>query len=480
MTGSTNPSGATQIKQMGTPLPLGQPPGGPANATPGKTPEQQVRDDTALGYGMADEYGIGKEGSMGRLNDERKGEMDALLAKQLAGLDGMTPQEMQAAREQGNAGINQQLATNMAQFGDIAAGAGIRGGSAAGLQMQALSEAQSASGSLQRQLILDNMAQKNIAMDRYGNTLQNQQGVGLGIQSSNNQSMNAEQLARHLAAGNFGSQVDSVRSGNAANDLSNRSIDVAQSMVDKVGSTGKSGGTQPSGGRSDQTVESSAQNFQETYGVEGGPQTMVRVGPDGKQTPLSAQEAGQLPTNKFANSKGYDSWQSMPYDMQMSPEGLAALNKQNEDPSIVSKDYADKTPNDNRPTGTNSCIITTEAMEQGLLDEEWKHITREYKLSKMPRDDIAVYWAWAESVVKLMKRSPLAAKTIAKVLPGTLAAMSEDLGYTVYPNGSPLHGKFFFGVYRKLNDFFRPIVLKRNGSRMSPAAVERMMRMKQN
>ncbi|MES2945169.1 MAG: hypothetical protein V4772_20070, partial [Pseudomonadota bacterium] len=208
--------GKTGTPAMPTPAMAG-PTSSPVPAAPKPlTAEERVAADTEAGYVNADKYGIGAEGSMGRLTDERKAEMNELLAKQKAGMDGMTPAEMLAAREQGTSDINKQLATNMQQFGDMAAGNGIRGGSAAGLQMQALGQAQEESGTLARKLIMDNVAQKNIAMDRYGQTLGQQQGVGLGIQDSNNQSANAEKLARELAAGNYTSTLDSYRSGDIA------------------------------------------------------------------------------------------------------------------------------------------------------------------------------------------------------------------------------------------------------------------------
>lgn len=218
------------------------------NTSPTLPPEQRLANDTKAGYDMADQYGIGKEGSMGRLTDPRAQEINDLLARQKAGLGGMTPEEMKASREQGNAEINRQLAMNMQQFGDVAAGNGIRGGAAAGLQQQALAGAQQASGDLGRKLVLDNLAQKNIAMDRYGNTLQHQQDVGIGINDNNLQTMRAEMLARQLAAGNYSSQLDAYRTGDKADALNAAGIDLLKQQVDAFKNTGGYSGKVPGAG----------------------------------------------------------------------------------------------------------------------------------------------------------------------------------------------------------------------------------------
>jgi hypothetical protein len=201
-----------------------------------KTPEQRAADDAAAGYAHADKNGIGADGSHGRID---KTALDELLAKQKLGLDGMTPAEMQAAREQGTATINQQLATNMQQFGDVAAGNGIRGGSAAGLQMQALAGAQAASGQLSRQMILDNVAQKNIAMDRYGTTLNSE----MDIQGKNLEKKMSEKLARELAATNYSSQIDSLRSGDMADALTRQGLRISQSNINSLNNPTKPKGS---------------------------------------------------------------------------------------------------------------------------------------------------------------------------------------------------------------------------------------------
>lgn len=520
---------------------------GPTSAdlhtTTQKSPEQRLQEDTAAGYGYADQYGIGKEGSMGRLKDEYKSQLDELLAKQKAGLDGMTPAEMQAAREQGTAGINSQLSSNMSMLGDVAAGNGVRGGSAVGLQLGALQDAQQQSGALSRQLILDNLNQKNIAMDRYGNTLGQQQGVALGVQDANNQSANAEQLARQLAAGNYTSQLDSYRAGDTANNFTQQSLDIAKQQVDAFKQTGGYGGggssTPGSGvpGTAGKVKLASGQTVDVTFSKDGTPidpktgepvyGTVVpgssngREGTVGTTSQMKNSQGSQVNVVYGKDGTAFDQKTGRP--VRVDDKGNASVepghlsnnprdagNKDGNSPSNLigddGKTYQRDLPPGTTPdmfsrTHTNpvtgqkyydlssandagkaamqknnaSCIITTEAMRQGLISKEWAAVTKEYKLRKMKREDIQVYWAWADSIVKRMQVNESFARAVAKVLPGTLMAMSKELGYV---DSAPLHGHFFFGVYKALNAMFRPIVIKRNGERMSPKAVDRLYRMK--
>ena len=423
----------------------GRPPGGiPTQAGPTaadihkQTSGERLEEDIGKGYEMADKYGIGKEGSMGRLNDERKAEIDELLAKQKAGMDGMTPQEMQAAREQGVSGINGQLSTNMSMLGDIAAGNGVRGGSAVGLQMGAMQQAQQQSGSLARQLILDNIAQKNIAMDRYGNTLQTQQGVGLGIQDSNNQSANAEKLARELAAGNYSSQYDSYRAGDKADDFTQQGLDISKSAVDMFGKTGGYGGKGGSGSGVN------AINDADTH----------------KVTELEASSKAYDDARAKAEREGYDGQQMGGTDIYIDnldekarvkerielkyPGESEAKKKQLYDEEVkrrnldtkggsgggTPQEIQDQMPNGGRgyDVNGNPKIICTEAFRQGLISEEKWLVTGRYR-ALLTMTEYKGYLTWATPVVKRMKASPEFAKAIApfirRMIEGERYALGE-------------------------------------------------------
>ena len=450
----------------------------PAGVSPTTTMsvEERLAKDTEAGYANADARGIGAEGSMGRLTDERKGEVDNLLAKQLAGLDGMTPEEMRAAREQGVTGINSQLSTNLGMLGDIAAGNGVRGGSAAGLQMGALNQAQMASGQLSRQLILDNLAQKNIAMDRYGNTLQTQQGVGLGIQDSNNQSKNAETLARELAAGNYTSTLDSYRSSDKADDFTQQGLDISMKAVDTFGKTGGYGGSGKDT-RGGQDEETSKTNFTETYGTAAN-LPMVKAGPNGEKVTLSLEEAMNLPSNVFARKHGYDSAASVPADLWETPEGRKALNDQSamgvKSESAYQRDGwtpADLNPigaptpshtpegsttqkplspeeeaarraaleasgdqgrqgiNVSEPAKDKPTIICTESHRQGLISDDEFAVAERYRKVLSMRE-YKGYISWAKHVVPRMRKNSRFAVRIAPLVRRMIAAERFLLGET--------------------------------------------------
>lgn len=148
------------------------------------------------------------DGSMGRMTDSRAGEVNdllardksamddpasadprnkevnELLARQKAGMDGLTSQENRAMMDQGKSEINRMQAQNQEKYAGVAGAQGVRGGANAALQQRAMMEAQQQNNDFQRKMILDNVAIKQQAMDRYGSTLTGQQGVELGIKNT--------------------------------------------------------------------------------------------------------------------------------------------------------------------------------------------------------------------------------------------------------------------------------------------------------
>jgi len=391
-------------------------------AAPAKTPEQRAAEDAAAGYAHADQYGIGKEGSMGRLYDERKTEMDDLLAKQKAGLDGMTQAEMQAAKEQGTSTINQQLATNMQQFGDVAAGNGIRGGAAAGLQMQALAGAQNASGQLARQMILDNVAQKNVAMDRYGNTLTGQQAVGLGIQDKNNQSKNAETLARELAAGNYASTIDSGRASDKADSFTERGLDLSQQTLDDLKAERAAAKSNPGGSGEGVNAIDAA----DTHKVNALSKTEQE-----KTAALKAWNDGThgMAENAQAGRDMKDLAASIKERVALQYPGESEQTKK----ELVYKELL-KTGMSEQYARKMMKIICTEAFHQGLISEEQWLVTQRYRMLLTMRE-YKGYLTWATPVVARMRRNPEFAKAIApyirRMIEGERHALGEIDSLTV-------------------------------------------------
>lgn len=182
------------------------------------------------------------DGALGRMDDPRQAEMNALLAKLAARQDGMTPDELRAASEQGTAAIDAQLAQNQRKLASIAGANGLRGGAAGGLQMSALNEATGQRAQLARQLVLDNLAQKSQNLEQYGKVLTGQQGTELGIQDRNLGLKGQEAFGRASTPLQISGVLDSSRQGILANDLAKTNVDIAKDYVRMFGQTGGYGG----------------------------------------------------------------------------------------------------------------------------------------------------------------------------------------------------------------------------------------------
>ncbi len=105
-----------------------------------------------------------------------------LLKKRLSGLDS---DEMRAAKEEGLSQLDQQQAQSLERYASIAGSRGVSGGAAAGLMGKALHENNLGRASLERQLILDNIAAKDRAMQAYGGGLMDVTGVGMDVTKYN-------------------------------------------------------------------------------------------------------------------------------------------------------------------------------------------------------------------------------------------------------------------------------------------------------
>ncbi len=416
---------------------------------------------------------------MGRLTDDRKADADAILARQKSALDdtpikdgrvgevndllsmqkarlnGMTPEEKLAAREEGMAGINQQLATNMKQFGDVAAGNGIRGGSAAGLQMQALGQAQQASGALSRQMILDNVAQKNIAMDRYGSTLsqqqgvglgiqnanvaqkniamdrygstlQNQQGVGLGIQEKNNQSMNAESLARQLASKDYASQIDSEEASRKADALSNRGLDLTEQQLETLKAAGAPVPTPTPTGAAAPVPGAKNTESASTFNAQVNPEVAKKalavnpakyVNQDG--TPMSPEQVIEASRNdpEFAIDLLFDS------NKGVGGAGGKARGKYAQEYYRDVMGYTQEEAN--KVSGES--IICTECFRQGFISEDDFEVALRYR-KLMTISEYKGYISWAKYVVPHMQLNKAFAKRIAPFVRKMIQAERLALG----------------------------------------------------
>jgi hypothetical protein len=374
-------------------------------------PAGRVKADLDAGMGFAKEHIA--EGSLGRLNDSRADEVNDLLAlqkgqigspgisdpraqqtnallemqqKQIAGmtdprskeandllamqkqrLQGMTPEEQRAAFEQGQVGINRQMSSSLRHLGGLAAANGVRGGAAAGLQMGAVNAATAAQGDLQRKLVLDNLAQKNLAydqygnqlnnqqritldsrgqkmqatdqygrtlgnqqatelgiqqynkdqqgraIDRYGNTLTQQQGVGLGIDQYNIGQQNKEKLGQLGAAFQYGGLIDSYRASDIAKEFGDKNIALSEKALEKLMGGGGTGSSKYDGQTSSSGQPVNAASY-EALDKSGLP-------------PEEIEKIKARPENKYAQKFGYATFSDLPEEYRSSEQGKKVLGE---------------------------------------------------------------------------------------------------------------------------------------------------------
>lgn len=247
-TGVTQPKTYDPVtKAPNPPLPVGSVASAAASPTPSLTPQQiadmakaQLTSDLATGEAFANKHFY--DGAMGRIEDPRKAQMDAFLAKLAARQDGMSPEEMRAAKEQGQSDIDSQLAQESRQLASIAGAHGVRGGAAAGLQRGALNNAVKQRAGLSRQLVLDNLAERSRGTEAYGKALTGQQATELGVQESNLGRKAQEAFGRASTPLQMSGVMDSMRQGILSGNLAQQNADVAKEYVKTFGQTGGYGG----------------------------------------------------------------------------------------------------------------------------------------------------------------------------------------------------------------------------------------------
>jgi hypothetical protein len=408
-----------------------------APSAPTLTPEQRVKNDLDAGMNFAKTHIA--DGSLGRLSDARQGEVNELLAKQKAGLDGMTPAEMLAAREQGNAEINRSLSGNLRQLGGIAAANGVRGGAAAGLKLGAINQATSAQGDLQRRLVLDNIAQKNVAMDRYGRTLGNQQGVELGVGKYNIDQGNREKLGQLGAAFQYGGLIDSTRAGDTATELANKNISLSEKALDMLMKGGGMGGNQTPEQTQDTAVNAivekdglspTSKNLTENLKVINQEVTkridaqFPNLTKEERRHKIRTESLKAQYDAMLANGWAPDKIMQNVYYEPMPPEEMAALGLDADGVPEDAKAFADTFRKQVSPT-----VVCTEAARQG-------HFDGSTGLSDLARKRMSLrtyrnYLVWGYPTVAAMKRFPLLSRAIAWFLPDTLKVLAQEPGARV-------------------------------------------------
>lgn len=381
-----------------------------------------------MGAGMDWANTVLPDGTLGRLNDPRQAEINELLAKLKERTGGMNSQEMLAAREQGLAGMDQQLSQNLMRTNRLAGNAGVRGGAAAGLGAQAIRQNSADRAGLERQMILDNIAQKNSAFAAYGSALTGQQGTELGIQQYNAGAGDRETVGRLDLATQYGGMIDSARAGIAADRTAAESTQIAKDFLKT---------SQNPTAQDPLKIPDSPFKTQFMKQIEG------RLSRDGKR--LSAEDALEDPVVQFQLKhkinimKGDQIPDSLKTEYSKALEessklgfGGTASSGTNEIPPAAG------TPaNEARPT-----VICTEALAQGLVSEKTYSEARGAE-PVLGYTTLRNYQAWGKPVVESMKRHNRLAKVVSWFLAETVAA--------IHGNPHTLRGDIGYAVFHSLN-----------------------------
>ncbi len=391
-------------------------------------------DNLAKGQTYADEHF--KTGTLGTMTDPRQAEMNAQLARLQAGQNGMTPEEMQAAREQGRTEIDRQLASNMRRLGGAAAANGVRGASGVGLQARATTEAQNASGDLGRKLVLDNLNQRNIGTAAYTGALTGQQGVELGIQDKNIGLRNQEAFGRASIPFQIAGGLDAAKAGARSDWMGEQQIGVAKDAIKSASEAEKNNpnkinATGPLAGKTDAEKLKAFEQDPHFAGLSNKQKTALLNQVD----------------NQFAQERGYSSWAAMPPELQNSPEGKEARETARTNFMGGGSDQFDSRATTGWgkeaaakgeqqkgcPVGTY-CFVMTAARDSGLLSQQLYKDTTDNCPTKSKY--AAAYGVWGLAMANVMRRSPTFARAIAYLVPDTLKVIkgqpSTVKGYLAY------------------------------------------------
>lgn len=191
--------------------------------------QSQYWDRLKQGEGWANEHFA--DGSMGRMTDPRAADTQAQLDLLKERQKGMDSKEELAAREQAMSEINRDMSNKMERYASIAGAQGIRGGASMALQGRAITEATQQQADFQRKLILDNIAIKQQASDRYGSLLGQQQNTELGIEQYNNGQANAELYGRTTVPFQIAAGIDATQAGLDATSLNQAQLGLGTQQV---------------------------------------------------------------------------------------------------------------------------------------------------------------------------------------------------------------------------------------------------------
>ena len=107
------------------------------------------------------------EGSLGRVGSERSADIQDVIARRRANLEGFTPEEKSAMEAEAIGGIGQSSQTALRQLRGVQGAQGLRGGTAAAQQVGVLQNAANQEALARRDLFLKNMGAKREGLGQF-------------------------------------------------------------------------------------------------------------------------------------------------------------------------------------------------------------------------------------------------------------------------------------------------------------------------
>lgn len=164
-----------------------------------------------------------EEGSLGRAQEARSGNIDAVIAARKAALGGLTAEENQALRERGKQGIKRGVQTSLRQLRGIQGASGVRGASAASQQANILMAGQAAGANVERDLFLKNIEAKRAALGDFETSVRSAESEEVERQRANIDLGSREKFGRLAAGLGFSALGVAERSGTKAADAARAS-----------------------------------------------------------------------------------------------------------------------------------------------------------------------------------------------------------------------------------------------------------------
>ena len=173
-----------------------------------------------------------QEGKLGRLETGPSSDVQDIIARRKAGLEGLSAEENQSIREKGSQSIDRSTQSSLRQLRGIQGASGQRGGSAVANQARILQAGQGAKANVERDLAIQNIGVKRDALGAAEGSI-----LGAEAQTRENTLFNINQKNKEAsgrqAAGLSFAQLAATERG------SQRGVGIAQANARAAGGGGK-------------------------------------------------------------------------------------------------------------------------------------------------------------------------------------------------------------------------------------------------